>query len=93
MALIGGLFPQWEERDMTAAYLASMAASPVRAQVSAVLLCFGYLLIAVGIFGIVHLLRHRSVVLGHVGGKNAAWGWITLPGLLVSDFYDLNLAQ
>jgi hypothetical protein len=80
VALIRGLFPQWEERDTTAAYLASMAASPVRAQVSAVRLYFGYLLIALGIFGIVHLLRHRSVVLGHVGGVLAVWSWITPRG-------------
>ena len=39
------------DSSTTAAYLASMAASPVRAQVSAILPYFGYLLIAVGIFG------------------------------------------
>ena len=51
-----------------------MAGSPVRAQVSAVLLYFGYLLIAVGIFGMMHLLRRRAVALGHVAGVLAIWG-------------------
>src|SRR3712207_1859585 len=93
VALVGGLVTPWEESDTTAAYLASMAASPVRAQVSAVLLYFGYLLIAVGIFGMLHLLRRRAVVLGHVAGVLAIWGWVTLPGLLSVDFYDLSLGQ
>ncbi len=93
VTIFGGLVPQWEESETTAAYLAAMAESPVRTQVSAVLLYFGFLLTAVGIFGIIHLLRHRAVVLGHVAGVLAVWGWVTLPGLLVSDFYDLSLAQ
>jgi hypothetical protein len=91
VALIGGLVTPWEESDTTAAYLTALAGSPVRAQVSAVLLYFGYLLIAIGIFGMMHLLRHRAVVLGHVAGALAIWGWVSLPGLLSVDFYDLSL--
>jgi hypothetical protein len=87
------LVTPWEASDTTAAYLASMVGSPVRAQESAVLLYFGYLLIAVGIFGMLHLLRRRAVVLGHVAGVLAIWGWVTLPGLLSVDFYDLSLGQ
>ena len=68
VTVVGRLVTPWEERDTVAAYLASMAGSPVRAQVSAVVLYFGYLLIAVGIFGLMHLLRRRAVVLGHVAG-------------------------
>nr|MDQ3377398.1 hypothetical protein [Actinomycetota bacterium] len=91
VALIGGLVTPWEESDTTAAYLTALAGSPVRAQVSAVLLYFGYLLMAIGIFGMMHLLRHRAVVLGHVAGALAIWGWVSLPGLLSVDFYDLSL--
>ena len=93
VVLIGGLVAKWEENDTKAAYLQALAESPTRAQISAVLLFFGFVLVAVGIFGIIHLLRHRAVVLGHVAGVLAVWGWVTLPGLLVSDFYDLSLAQ
>ena len=93
VAWIGGLVPQWETEETTAAYLQTLAESPVRAEVSAVLLYFGFLLTAVGIFGMIHLLRHRAVVLGHVGAVLAVWGWVTLPGLLVTDFYDLSLAE
>jgi hypothetical protein len=93
VTLIGGLVTPWETTDTTAAYLQAIGENPTRAQISAVLLYFGFLLIAVGIFGIIHLLRHRAVVLAHVAGVLAVWGWVTLPGLLISDFYDLSLAQ
>lgn len=97
VAWIGGLIPQWEAEgeaeETTAAYLQTLAESPVRAQVSAILLYFGFLLTAVGILGIIHLLRHRSVVLGHIGAVLAIWGWVTLPGLLVTDFYAMSLAE
>ncbi len=93
VAWIGGLVPQWETEETTAAYLQTLAESPGRAQVSAVLLYFGFLLTAVGIFGMIHLLRRRALVLGHVGAVLAVWGWVTLPGLLVTDFYDMSLAE
>ncbi len=93
VTLIGGLVTPWETTETTAAYLQALGENPTRAQISAVLLYFGFLLTAVGIFGIIHLLRHRAVVLAHVAGVLAVWGWVTLPGLLISDFYDLSLAQ
>jgi hypothetical protein len=68
VTLIGGLVTKWEENDTKAAYLRSLAENPTRAQISAVLFYFGFLLTAVGTFGILHLLRHRAVVLGHVAG-------------------------
>ena len=92
VALVGGLLTPWEEADTTAAYLTALAGNPVRAQASAVLLYFGYLLMAVGVFGMLHLLRRRAVVLGHVAGALAIWGWVSLPGMLSVDFYDLSLS-
>jgi uncharacterized membrane protein len=47
----------------------------------------------VSIFGIIYLLRYRAVVLAHMASVLAVWGWLTLPGRLVADFYDLSLAQ
>ena len=52
VALIGGLLTPWEKSDTTAAYLTALADNPARAQASAVLLYFGYLLMAVGIVGL-----------------------------------------
>jgi hypothetical protein len=93
VTLIGGLVTPWEEHETKAAYLQALAENPTRAQISAILSYFGFLLTAVGTFGILHLLRHRAVVLGHVAGVLAVWGWVTFPGLLISDFSDLSLAQ
>ncbi len=92
-ALIGALVAPWEGTDETAAWLQVLAENPVRGQIGAVLLYLGYLLVAVGVFGMIHLLRSRAVVLGHVAGALAIWGWVTLPGLLITDFYDLSLAE
>jgi hypothetical protein len=92
LALVGGLITPWETADTTAAYLTALAENPARAQASAVLLYFGYLLMAVGVFGMMHLLRRRAVVLGHVAGALAVWDWVSLPGMLSVDFYDLSLA-
>jgi hypothetical protein len=93
LTLINGLVDPYGEKHTTAADLQAYAENPTRAQISALLLYFGYLLTAVGVFGIIHLLRHRAVVFGHVAGVLAVWGWLTLPGVLVSAYYDLSLAQ
>ena len=93
VTLIGGLIDTWEENDTTAAYLQALAENPTRAQIHAVLIYFGFLLTPVGTLGTLHLLRHRAVALGHVAGVIVVWGWVTFPGLLISDFYDLSLAQ
>ena len=92
-ALIGGLVAPWEGTDEKAAWLRVLIENPVRGQISAVLLYLGYLLVAVSIFGMIHLLHSRAVVLGHVAGTLAIWGWVTMPGLLLTDFYDLSLAE
>lgn len=92
LAFVGGLVTPWETADTTAAYLTALSENPARAQASAVLLYFGYLLMAVGVFGMMHLLGRRAVVLGHVAGALAVWGWVSLPGMLSVDFYDLSLA-
>lgn len=93
LMIVGGLVASWENSETTAAWFEALAAAPGRAQLGTILLYFAFLLVAVGVFGMVHLLRRRSVVLGHVGGLLAGWGWITVTGLLVVDFYDLALAQ
>ena len=92
-ALIGGLVAPWEGTDDTVAWLQVLVENPIRGQIGAVLFYLAYMLIAVSIFGMVHLLRSRAVVLGHIAGALGIWGWVTMPGLLVSDFYDLSLAE
>ena len=43
--------------------------------------------------GLMHLARRATPKLAHIGGLLAVVGLATLPGLLVTDFYDLALAQ
>lgn len=93
LVLIGGLVTPWEEKDTLPSYLTALADNPSRAQASAVLLYLGFLLFVPGIFGMIHLVRTRAVVLGHAAGVLAIWGWVTLPGLLVTDFQDLSMAE
>src|SRR3954465_5724689 len=89
-ALIGGLVAPWEGTDDTVAWLQVLAENPIRGQIGAVLFYLAYMLIAVSVFGMVHLVRSRAVVLSHIGGALAVWGWVTTPGPPSSDFYVLS---
>jgi uncharacterized membrane protein YgdD (TMEM256/DUF423 family) len=56
--------------------LAAMAASPGLWQLTAVLNMVGVVLFVPAILGLMHLLRERSTVLGHVGGGLALMGFL-----------------
>jgi hypothetical protein len=83
----------WEDEATTAAYHDALAAHAGQANVSATLLHFGYVLLLPAALGLMHLARRAAPKLAHVGGLLAVGGLATLPGLLVTDFYDLALAQ
>jgi len=72
---------------------AAVARDPLRTQLAADLLFIGYLLIVPGIFAMLRLIGPRGTVLAHVGTVLALFGWITLPGLVLGDFYELAIAQ
>lgn len=92
--LAGYLATPWEQGEATrASYEAAMAANPTQAQIAATLLHFGWLLLAPAMFGIVSLLWPRRTKLTVIAGVLAIAGTIGMPGLLISDFYDLALAQ
>ena len=57
------------------------------------MLHFGYLLLLPAALGIMHLARRSTPKVAHIGGILAVLGLATLPGLLVTDYYDLALAQ
>jgi hypothetical protein len=71
----------------------AIARDPLRTQLAADLLFVGYLLIVPGIFAMLRLAGQRGAVLAHVGTVLALYGWITLPGLVLGDFYELDNAQ
>src|SRR4051794_25132022 len=83
----------WEGSSDKAAYLNSLTEHPLQTQIAAVFLHFGYMgflpmLLALGMFA-----RRRAVKLGHVGLGLGLLGALSLPGLLVTDFYDLAIRQ
>ncbi|ADB53359.1 hypothetical protein [Conexibacter woesei] len=90
---IGYLVTPWESEGTTASYHAALAGHPTQAQIAATFLHFGWVAWAPAAFGIVALLAPRGGWLLKIGGTLAIVGTVSLPGLLVVDFYDLALAQ
>src|SRR5262245_59042019 len=93
ITLAGMAATPWEDEATTTSYHDALAAHPGQAELAALLLHFGYLLLLPAALGIMHLARRASPKLAHIGGTLAVIGLATLPGLLVTDFYDLALAQ
>ena len=69
-----------------------MAAHPAQAQLSAAVLHFGYLLLIPAAFALVHLARRGARRLTYTGLVFTVLG-AGLSGLLISDFFELSLAQ
>src|SRR3954469_19919876 len=93
VTLAGMLATPGEKEATTASYHDALAAHPDQAQVAAILLHLGYLLLLPAALAMFHLARRATPRLTHVGGVLALIGLGSLPGLLVTDFYDLALAQ
>ena len=93
ITLAGMLATPWEDEATTASYHDALAAHPGQAGIAALLLHFGYLLLLPAALGIMHLARRSTPKVAHIGGILAVIGLATLPGLLVTDYYDLALAQ
>jgi hypothetical protein len=92
VTLAGFLTCPWENSGGQDAYLHSLLSNPPMAMLSMVLLHYGYLLFVPAVFVLARLARRRSpklagtaLVLGVLGSG--------LSGLLVTDAYDLSLAQ
>ncbi|MDA0170366.1 hypothetical protein OJ998_14805 [Solirubrobacter taibaiensis] len=93
VVLAGMIATPWEDEATTASYHDALAAHASQANVSATLLHFGFVLLLPAALGIMHLARKATPKVAHIGGLLAVAGLATLPGLLVTDFYDLALAQ
>ncbi len=88
----GFLLTPSEASSATADGLRTLAAHPAQAQLSAVILHFGYLLLIPAAFALVHLARRGARRLTYTGLVLSVLG-AGLSGLLVSDFFELSLAQ
>ncbi|MDO8213329.1 hypothetical protein [Conexibacter sp. CPCC 206217] len=90
---IGYLVTPWESEATTLGYHTALREHETQAQIAAVFLHFGWVVWAPAAFGVVALLSPRGGWLLKIAGILAIVGTVSLPGMLVTDFYDLALAQ
>jgi hypothetical protein len=91
LMLAGMAATPWEDEATTASYLEAIGSAPTQGQIAALLLHFGYLLLVPALFGLFALTRAHGGKLRAIGGVLAVVGLVTLPGLLVVDFYSIAL--
>ena len=92
LILAGVLIGPWQSDDSWRTYLLTYAAEPVRAQTSAVVLHFGFLLLLPTILGLA-MVTQQARLLNRIGLGLGILGAGTLPGLLIVDFYDIAIGQ
>ncbi|ODU03178.1 MAG: hypothetical protein ABS81_15160 [Pseudonocardia sp. SCN 72-86] len=100
IAIVGGVLTAagfaatvWEASASKADYLASLVSDPFRSQLAAVLLHFGYMAFIPVLVAFAAMTRRRWRVGGTIGVGLSAIGALALPGLLVTDFYDMAMRQ
>ena len=74
-------------REMAEAY----AAHPDREQVSALALHFAFALLAVTAVALIVAVRGKGAWLANLAGLFGVLGMTTLPGFLITDFYDIAI--
>ncbi|MGS2643557.1 hypothetical protein [Streptosporangium sp. LJ11] len=63
----------------------SYGADPVLSQVQSVLYHWSYLLAGLSVFGLLHVMRRRAVVFGHLAGTLTILGYVNGSALLMTD--------
>lgn len=98
--VVGGLLTaagfaatEWESGTDKLSYLDSLVVDPLRSQVAAVLLHFGYCALVPMLLVLAIMTRRTWRVAGNVGLALSMLGALSLPGLLVTDFYDMAIRQ
>jgi hypothetical protein len=81
------------EGDEVREWLPELAEEPGRNDAATTLFIVGFVLLVPALIGLVHLIRERGIVLGHIGGVLAVLGTILYPVLFSTTFYDLSLAE
>ncbi|GIH94496.1 hypothetical protein ACFFMN_18875 [Planobispora siamensis] len=71
----------------------SFGDNPVLAQVQSVLYHWAYLLMALAALALLHVMRRRATVFGHIAGPLVILGYINLSGLLMADPVEWWLGQ
>jgi hypothetical protein len=93
LMVAGVLVAPFEETSTNAAYLAAVAEDTRGAELSAVLLHFGFLLLVPCVWAMAWLLRERSPVLGNLGLLIGTLGAIGNSGVVLLDFADIALVR
>jgi hypothetical protein len=93
LVLVGLILTPYQPRSGTRSYQDTLAAHPTRAQIAAIVLEIGYVLLVPAVFGLIAHARPAPRWLRAPGAVLAVIGTAILPGLLVTDIYDLALAQ
>ncbi|WP_214109337.1 hypothetical protein [Acrocarpospora catenulata] len=71
----------------------SFGDNPALAQTQSALYHWAWIMLPVAILGLLHLVRKRGVVLGHIGGALSTAGFLALSGLLMGDPVEWYLGQ
>lgn len=82
----------WEGSSATIATMRTYLAHPMQVQIAAVLLHFGYLLLIPTAFALARLARQGARKLSNTGLVLSVLG-AGLSGLVVTDFFELSMAQ
>lgn len=93
LVIAGLAVAPWEDAEGSRAYLEAVASDPGGAQLSALLLHFGYLLLVPSVWALAHSLRRRAVVLGNLGLVVATVGAIGNSGVVLNDYADVMLVE
>jgi len=93
LILAGLILTPYQPHAGTSSYQDTLAAHPTRAQIAAIVLQIGYILLVPAVFGLIAHARPAPSWLRTPGAVLAVIGTAILPGLLVTDTYDLALAQ
>jgi hypothetical protein len=64
---------------------------PGQVSVSAALLHWSWVLLVPGIIGMIHLVRRRAVLFGHIAGAVALLGVVNFSALMLGDFFYARL--
>jgi hypothetical protein len=83
----------WESGSRKIDYLNSLVVDPTRSQLAAILLHFGYMMFVPVLVVLAAMTRGRRSRPATVGIGLGYLGAVSLPGLLVTDFYDLAIRQ
>ena len=93
LMVAGVLVAPFEETSTSAAYLAVVRESSGAAELSAVLLHFGFLLLVPCVWAMASLLQQRATVLGNLGLLLGTLGAIGNSGVVLLDFSDVALVR